>query len=185
MLAMNRTFPERLSAVLAAITDGLTGLAREMAPVVLFFFIVFLLIFLLFKLFVAQYSIEFSALSKAAVAALILGKVTLLLDWAESGRRFETHRRAVVIAFQTFIYGLVVVILGIGERIIRSVSEAGNIQDGLSRVIANANIDRFLGGVLLISLVVGSYLAMQEISRALGKGALFKLFFQLPSKTGK
>jgi hypothetical protein len=37
-----------------------------MAPVVLFFFVAFGLIFLLFKLFASQYSIEFSAFSKAA-----------------------------------------------------------------------------------------------------------------------
>ena len=38
----------------ASITDGLRDLAREMAPVVLFFFVAFGLIFLLFKLFVSQ-----------------------------------------------------------------------------------------------------------------------------------
>jgi len=52
---------------------------------------------MLFKLFVSQYSIEFSAFSKAAVAALVLGKVIPLLDWAQSGYRFSTHCRAVVI----------------------------------------------------------------------------------------
>jgi hypothetical protein len=177
---MNRTFRERLSTVSAAITGGLISLVREVAPVVLFFFVALILIFLLFKLFVSQYSIEFSAFSKAAVAALILGKVIPLLDWAQSGYRFDTHRRAVVIVCKTFIYGLVVIILGIGKRIIHSAREAGNLQDGISLVIASANVDRFLGLVLLISLIVGSYLVMQEISRAMGKGALLRLFFERP-----
>jgi hypothetical protein len=175
---INRTFRERLST--ASIADGLRALVREMAPVVLFFFVAFVLIFLLFKLFVSQYSIEFSAFSKAAVAALILGKVIPLLDWAQSGYRFDTHRPAVVIGCKTFIYGLVVIMLGIGEKIFHSVREAGSFQEGISRVIANANLDRFLGLVLLISLIVGSYLAMQEVSRAMGKGALFRLFFEPP-----
>jgi hypothetical protein len=73
---------KRLSQASATIARALIGLVREMAPVVLFFFIAFGLIFLLFKLFVAQYSIEFTAFGKAAVAALILGKVIPLLDWA-------------------------------------------------------------------------------------------------------
>ena len=51
------------------------GLFREIAPVVFFFFIAFLLIGLMFKLFVLQYEIEFSAFAKAAVAAIIIGKV--------------------------------------------------------------------------------------------------------------
>jgi hypothetical protein len=158
----------------------LVGLFREMAPVVLFFFIAFLLIFLIFKLFVSQYEIEFSAFTKAAIAALILGKVVPLLDWAQSGYRFDTHRRAVVIGCKTFIYGLVVIVLGIGEKIFHSVREADSFRGGISSVIANANLDRFLGLVLLISLIVGSFLVIQEISRAMGKGALFKLFFEPP-----
>jgi hypothetical protein len=36
---MNRTLRKRFSA--ASITDGLRGLVREMAPVVLFFFVAF------------------------------------------------------------------------------------------------------------------------------------------------
>jgi hypothetical protein len=151
-----------------------------MAPVVLFFFIAFLLIFVMFKLFVSQYEIEFSAFTKAAIAALILGKVVPLLDWAQSGYRFDNHHRAVVIACKTFIYGLVVIVLGIGEKIFHNVREAGSLGEGISRVVANANLDRFLGLVLLISLVVFIYLVMQEIEGAMGKGALFKLFFDRP-----
>jgi hypothetical protein len=98
----NRTFRGRLSTVSASIEGGVLGLMREMAPVVLFFFIAFLLIFVMFKLFVSQYEIEFSAFTKAAIAALILGKVVPLLDWAQSGYRFDNHRRAAVIDRQDF-----------------------------------------------------------------------------------
>lgn len=171
---------KRLSQMSATIARAPIGLVREMAPVVLFFFIAFGLIFLLFKLFVAQYSIEFPAFGKAAVAALILGKVIPLLDWAQFGHRFDNYRRAVVIVCKTIIYGVIVVVVGIGERIIHSVREAGNLQDGISLLIANANVDRFLGLVLLVSLVVGFYLVVQEINRAMGKGALFSLFFEPP-----
>lgn len=47
-----------------SITDGLLGLMREMAPVVLFFFIAFLPIFVMFKLFVSQYEIRILGKSK-------------------------------------------------------------------------------------------------------------------------
>ena len=49
-----------------------------------------------------------------------------------------------------------------------------------TRLIANVNVDRFLGLVLLISMVVFVYLLMQEIERAMGKGALFRLLFKRP-----
>jgi hypothetical protein len=172
-----RTFRDRTSSVVAAIT----GLVRELAPIVLYFFAAFLLIFVMFKLFASQYSIEFSAATKAAVAALILGKVIPTLEWAQSRYRFKTHRRAVVVACKTFIYGLIVGVLVIGEKIFHGVRETGSFHGGVGLVIANANLDRSLGIVLLLSLVVGSYLVLQEIYRAMGKGALFKLFFALPS----
>jgi len=166
----------------AAIGRALMGLVREMAPVVLFFFIAFGLIGLMYKLFVSQYSIEFSAFSKAAIAALIMGKVVLLLDWAGAGQRFNRrYPRAVVIVVKTIIYAMVVIAVGMGERIRHSVHEAGSLQAGINALIANANVDRFLGLVLLVSLIVGFYLVVQEISRAMGKGALLRLFFAPPA----
>jgi len=149
---------------------------------VLFFFSVFLLLGLLFKLFVAQYAIEFSAFTKAAVAALILGKIIPLLDWAESGHRFETHRRAVVIAGKTLVYGVVVIVIGMGERIYEASRRVGSFRGGIGLVIANANANRFLGLVLLITLVVGAYLTLQEINRAMGEGELFRILFERPAE---
>ena len=102
------------------------GFVREMVPVVLFFFIAFLLIFVMFKLFVSQYEIEFSAFTRTAIAALILGKVVPVLDWAQSGYGFDTHSRAVVIGCKTFIYDLGVLVLGIGEKGFHSVLESGS-----------------------------------------------------------
>ena len=127
---MNSHFLEWLSSASRWIMDALIDLVREVAPVVLFFFIAFILIFLLFKLFVSQYSIEFSAFTKAAVAALILGKVIPLLDWAQSGYRFNSYRPAVVIAAKTLIYGLVVFVLGTGERIFEASRRAGTSAGG-------------------------------------------------------
>lgn len=57
---MNVSFQDRVRAAPAATAKLATELVRELAPKVLFFFSAFILIFLLFKLFVAQYSIEFS-----------------------------------------------------------------------------------------------------------------------------
>jgi len=149
-----------------------------MAPKVLFFFCAFGVLFLMFKLLVAQYSIEFSVFAKAAVAALILGKVIPLLDWAQSGYRFATYRRVFVIAGKTFVYALAVIVLGIGDKILKAARTEGSFSGAIDSIIANANADRFLGLVVLISLVVGTYLTIQEIDRALGEGMLFRLLFE-------
>jgi len=158
-------------------------LFHELAPKVAFFFVAFALLFLLIKLFVEQYAIEFTVFTKAAAAALILGKVIALLDWAESGRRFSNYRRIVAIAIKTLIYAITVIILGIGERIFEAFRKQGTFQAAVSYLVDNANIQRFLGLVMLISLVVGAYLTMQEINRALGgEGSLYRLLFARPAR---
>src|SRR5438034_7420398 len=128
---MNQSLQDHLRGAPAASGRLATELFREMAPKVLFFFSAFMMIFLLFKLFVAQYSIEFSAFTKAAIAALILGKVIPVLDWAQSGHRFETHRRIVVVAGKTLVYALVVIVLGIGERILKASRKEGTLRGGI------------------------------------------------------
>ncbi len=180
---MNLPQQNLLRSVPAAAGRLVAELFRDLAPKVLFFFSAFGLLFLLFKLFVAQYSIEYSAFAKAAVAALILGKVVPLLDWAQSGYRFETHRRIVVIASKTLIYALVVILLGIGERMFETYRKEGSLGAAIDFMIANSNGHRFLGLVLLISLVVGTYLTLQEIDHAMGEGSLSRLLFQRPVDT--
>jgi len=155
-------------------------LFRELAPKVLFFFGAFMFLFLLFKLFVAQYSIEFSAFTRAAVAALVLGKLIPILDWAQSGYRFETHRRIVVIVGKTLVYALAVIVFWIGERLLEAFRKQGSMSAAVDFMIANTNVQRFFGLVLLISLVVGTYLTMQEIDRAMGEGSLSRLLFERP-----
>ncbi len=165
---------------LQSIKRVLINLYHEMAPPVLFFFTAFLLIGVIFKLLVTQYSIQFTAFTKAAVAALIIGKVILLIDWAESGRDFGSHRRIVVIACQTLVYALAVSTLGIAERIFEAAHKAHSLSEGFDMVIANAHFDRFIGLVILISTVVFVYLVLQEIERAMGPGALYRLLFKRP-----
>lgn len=180
--SMNRAYQRRLSQGAAAVARWTAGEFREVLPAVFFFFIALMIVLVILKLFILQYSIEFYAFSKAAIGALILGKVVLLMDWAESRRRASAYPRAVVVACKTLIYASAVVTLGIGERIFHRYRETGGLRDAVGLVIANTNLDRFLGCVLLISLLVSAYLTMEEISRAMGNGALFRLFFKPPAR---
>ena len=157
------------------------ALLRELVPKVLFFFSVFMVIFLLFKLFVAQYAIEFTAFSTAAVAALILGKVVPLLDWAGSGYRFATYRRVTVIVGKTIVYALAVSVLGIGEQLLEALHKEGSLAAAVSFILAKDESQRFLGLVLLISVVVGIYLTMQELDRGLGKGTMLRVLLERPA----
>ena len=160
-------------------------LVRDVVPKVLFFFAAFMVIFLLFKLFVKQYSIEYSAFTKAAVAALVLGKVVPLLDWADARYAWGRPRRIVSITLKTLVYSLVVIGLGTAERLFSATREEGAIRAGFAQVWANAEIHHFLGLVLLLSGVVGAYLTAQEVDRALGDGGLVRLLLERPPEERK
>lgn len=155
-------------------------LFRDIAPKVVFFFAAFMLLFLLFKLFVKQYSVEYTAFTKAAVAALVLGKVVPLLDWADARYAWGRPRRIVSITAKTVVYALVVIALGTAERLFSASRENGSANAGLQAVLANADVHRFFGLVLLFSLVIGAYLTAQEINRAIGQGGLVRLLLERP-----
>jgi len=72
--AMNAPLHARLRSAPAATGRIATELFHEMAPKVLFFFSAFVLIFLLFKLFVAQYSIEFFRFHQSCDSGVDLGQ---------------------------------------------------------------------------------------------------------------
>ncbi|HTO69455.1 MAG TPA: hypothetical protein VMR31_06305 [Myxococcota bacterium] len=126
------------------------------------------------KLFVKQYSVEYSAFSRAAVAAPILGKVVPLLDWANAPCAFGRPRRIVSVCVKTIVYALVVIVLGTAERLVDAYLHEGSIAAAFRYVAAHAELDRFLGLVILLSLVVAAYLTIQELDGALGKGAAGK-----------
>ena len=81
---------QRLTAVPLTVGRGLTSLFWEMLPPVSFFFIALMLIFVVVKLLALQYSIRFYAFARAAIGALVLGKVVLLMEMAE--RKHNTSR---------------------------------------------------------------------------------------------
>ncbi|HTQ25040.1 MAG TPA: hypothetical protein VMI09_10105 [Candidatus Binataceae bacterium] len=179
---MKGTNMQRLSAGMASAARLTADEFIKMLPSVIFFFAALMVILLLLKLFIEQYSIEFYAFSKAAVGALILAKVMLLMDWAESKRNASRYPRAVVVVGKTVIYGLAVIAVWMGEKIFDAYRKNGDLRHAVAIMIANANLDRFLGCVLLICLIVSAYLTLQEINRAMGDGALVRLFFKAPAR---
>jgi len=179
-----KTMPDKLdhrrTAVLFTLGRRLTGLFWEMLPPVLFFFIALMLILAVLKLLALQYSIRFYAFARAAIGALVLGKVVLLMEMAERKRSISRYPRAIVVAFKTMIYALAVILFEFGERVVWAWHERGSLRQGLATVRANAHLDHFLALLILGSMIIAMYLVMEEIGHAMGEGALTRLFFKRP-----
>ena len=79
---------------------------REVGLATLYFLFCFGVILTLKKLFLAAYQIEFYAVSVVVFAALVSGKVVVVLDHTPLGTRFAAGERpGLASVYKTLIYG--------------------------------------------------------------------------------
>ena len=180
---MTNQHAQHTTAIPVAVGRGLKGLFWEMLPPVSFFFIALMLIFVVMKLLALQYSIHFYAFARAAIGALVLGKIILLMEMAERKSGPSRYPRATVVAFKTVIYATAVFLFEFSERVVRAWYDTGSLLEGLGMVKANAKLDHFLALLILVCMIIAMYLAMEEISHAMGEGALTRLFIKRPDRT--
>lgn len=163
---------------------GIAGFLRkefEAAwPVFLFFLIGFSLMILMIKLALAEFSIGVTVLSNAIVGALIAAKVALVLDETPLARSLESHRRIVAVAVKTLFYGAFGLLLGYLERFLEAFHKVHTVDGAIQYIVVHANHFRLLAWALGVSIVFGMYFSCLEISRRMGKGELFRLFFAAP-----
>ena len=175
---MAGTIQDKAEALPGRVAHGIAGLFREMLPPVTFFFISLMLIYTALKLLALQYDVHFIAFARAAIGAVILGKIVLLMEMAERKRKASNYPRAIAVAFRTAVYALAVIVFEFGERLVRAWYKTGSLSGGAALVKANTNLDHFLALLILGCMVLAAYLAMEEISHAMGEGALTRLFFK-------
>jgi hypothetical protein len=149
-------------------------------PVFLFFLIGFLILATLIKLVLENYSIEIVAASNALVGALFAAKAALVLDETPLARSLERYRRIVAIAAKTVFYGLATLFLGLLERFLEAMHKVHSFGGGFDYIINHGSLYRLLAWALGISLVFALYFSFVEISRRMGDGQLWKLFFESP-----
>jgi len=153
-------------------------------PVFLFFVVGFLLLLLIIKLALANFSIEMTALSKAVVGALVAAKAVLILDETSLARRLEQIRRIIAVAVKTFLYGWITLLLGYMERFVDALRHKHDFDGAIRYLIDQASWYRLLAWALGISLVFAIYFALFEIDKRMGKGELWRLFFDSPKAAG-
>ena len=153
---------------------------RKVGLVTLFFLIGFGLILVLKKLFLAQYSIEFTGLSQAVVGAMLAAKVVVVLDHTRFVHQFRRYPRYVSVLYQTSLYTLAVFFLVVCEKVFNAYRDTGTIGSAIEAVIRSADVNHFLAAILPITLVFLGYNTLAAINRSMGDGALFALFFSTP-----
>jgi hypothetical protein len=174
--AARRSLPRRVGAhILEEI--------RHVLPATIYFFLGFNLVLLTKQLMLEQYLIQFSGFFIATGAALIVGKVVLVVDKMPFLRRYDHAPLIRPILFKTIVYTFFVFVARLIEALIHYAIDTGHLGGFLHHMEAQFSWDRFIGVQLWIFVLFLGYVTGSEINHLLGDGELGKILFTRPSSS--
>ena len=148
---------------------------REVGIATLYFLFCFGVILTLKKLFLAAYQIEFYAVSVVVFAALVAGKVVVVLDHTPLGTRFAAGQRPLVAAiYKTLIYGAATFLFVGGEQVFHAYRQRGALGAAIVDVWEHRNRNSIFAMLICITLTFGAYHLFVAADRRLGKGTLWR-----------
>jgi len=148
---------------------------REVGLATLYFLFCFGVILTLKKLFLAAYQIEFYAVSVVVFAALVAGKVVVVLDHTPLGTRFAAGQRPLVASiYKTLIYGAATFLFVGGEQVFHAYRQSGALGTAIVEVWEHRDRNVFFAKVICVILTFAGYHLFVAADRRLGKGTLWR-----------
>ncbi len=149
---------------------------RQIGLVTLYFFLCFGVVLTLKKLLLAEYQIEFYAMSATVVGALVAAKIVVVLDKTRAGTRFDaTHPLWLSVLYKTVVYSLAAAaVLGL-DRVFHAYRETGQLGQALTEVWMHRDRNVILAKVICIGLAFAGYHLYAGLDRRLGEGTLRRL----------
>jgi len=127
------------------------------------------------KLFLAEYQIEFYALSAVIVGGLVAGKVVVVLDHTPIGKWFESgHRPGLAALYKTVVYTVVAAFVVAGEKVFHAYRENDTVGAAITAVWENRDRSLILAKVLCVGLAFLGYHLFVTADSRLGKGTLWR-----------
>ena len=158
---------------------------RHMLPAVIFFFVGFNLILFTRWMTLQEHGIPFTNFFAATLAALLVGKVVLVVDNLPFMRRFDGAPLIQPIMFKTAIYWVVVFVFRIAEGLLHFVGEGGAVSEFPAFLVAQFSWPRFLAIQLWLMVLFLIYVTIHELNTLFGDGELPRLFFRWHSSEAK
>jgi hypothetical protein len=153
--------------------DRLLEEVKHVGLVTLYFLACFTLVLTLKKLFLAEYAVKFYGVSAAIVAALVVGKVVVVLDHTRVGNRFDwSHAPWVGALYKTLVYSAMTFLVVGAEKVFHAWRESGQIGESLRHVWEHRDRNVMLATVLCIGLAFAGYNVYSALDRRLGEGTL-------------
>jgi hypothetical protein len=166
--------------VFAAMRNIIPRLKREILgtiPTVVFFFIVFQLLALTRALLLKGYGIEVSTFLKAAIGALIVGKVVLFADLLPILNRFPNKPLIYNIVWKTSIYVIAAILVRYIEHLIPLILEYKSLTVANTHLLAEIVWPHFWLVHLWLLVCFFMYCTIRELVRILGYEQVRSMFF--------
>jgi hypothetical protein len=146
-------------------------------PTVVFFFVVFQLLALTRALILKGYGIEASTFLKAAIGALIVGKVVLFADLLPIMNRFPDKPLIYNIVWKTCIYMVAAFFIRYVEHLIPLFREHKNLAAANSHLFSEVVWPHFWLVHLWLLVCFFMYCTIRELVRILGYEQVRSMFF--------
>ena len=157
----------------------------HMLPAVIFFFVGFNLILFTRWMTLQEHGIPFTNFFAATLAALLVGKVVLVVDNLPFMRRFDGAPLIQPVLFKSLIYWIFVFVFRIAEGWFHFVKDGGAVGDFPSHLVATFSWPRFLAIQIWLMVLFLIYVTTHELNILFGDGELHRLFFRWRSSQAK
>jgi hypothetical protein len=151
---------------------------REVLPPTLFFLFSFNLIVFTTNLLVHDYWFKLSSFLIATTTALVVGKAVLVVNHTRLIDRFRGAPLIQPILYKALFYTLVVMAVRLAERFIHLAIDDQGFAAALDLAVHDFSWRRFAAIQIWIFTCFLIYVTATELSRLLGEGQLFRLFFR-------
>ncbi|SEP14050.1 hypothetical protein SAMN02990966_04068 [Rhodospirillales bacterium URHD0017] len=151
---------------------------REVLPPTLFFLFSFNLIVFTTNLLVHDYWFKVSSFLIATTTALVVGKAVLVVNHIRLIDRFRGAPLIQPILYKALFYTLVVLVVRLAEHFFHLAIDNKGFSAALDAAVQDFTWRRFVAVQIWIFTCFLIWVTATELSRLLGEGQLFRLFFR-------
>jgi hypothetical protein len=149
----------------------------KLLPPTIFFFIALHIIALIRSLMMKAAGISALSSVSIAIAALVMGKVVLLADMLPMINRFPDKPLIYNVAWKTFIYLLVSLLIHYLEHLIDFWRQTGSLVAGNRKLLEEMVWSQFWAIQIMLLVLIIMYCTVHELVRVIGKEKTLRILF--------
>ena len=152
----------------------------EFIPPAIFFLVAFQLLALTQSMMLKQYGIRTPVFLAAIVGAFVVAKVVLLLDHVPIINRFPDKPLIYNVVWKTLLYAIAAMSFRYVEHLVHFWRKTGNLAEANRQLLDEVVWPHFWAVQMWLVVLLLTFCALRELSRALGRDRVREMFFSSP-----